>query len=660
MQAYVEATKKKTERERSENKEKTGVELKGIKAINPATKEEIPVYVADYVLGSYGTGAVMAVPAHDERDFEFAKKHNLPLQQVVKPIYTDKVNAPREDVGLTKRNGVIILIKHWSEDKYLLNASDQYSWRILFTGGIEEGEDPLEAAKREVLEETGYKNIRSVTKLPFEHFDYFYRLHKGDNAFVSQTNILVELADGEQVERDAHEAELHQISWKTKEEMLQAFTHDNHRFVFQYAVEGGKSNDWDGILIHSGEFDGRPNQEAIWDIVAFAGGERTTNYRIRDWLISRQRYWGCPIPVVYDPEGKAHVVPEEHMPWLLPEDVDFTPTGKAPLASSQELKERVTRIFGEGWTPEYDTLDTFVDSSWYFLRYVDHADEHNFSDMALMKKWLPVDRYSGGSEHTTMHLLYARFFHKALYDLALVPTPEPFNERFNRGLILGPDGQKMSKRWGNVVNPDDMRAKYGADAVRMYLAFLGPYSEPGHYPWKPEGVEAMRKLLDRMHTLAGKVGEAEITEDLQRSFTKTSAKMKEDADRFKFNTALSSFMTLLREAEAFEVVPKAAYLDLLRLLAPYAPHLAEHLWEKLGQEGSVHTASFPEGNPALLQDELVPVIVQVNGKRKGEVMLALDASEDEATKAALELAGIAPDRVVYVPGRIVNLVLAKK
>src|SRR3989338_2161596 len=260
IRKYVKATTKKTERERSENKEKTGVKLDGIMAINPATKEEIPIFIADYVLGSYGTGAIMAVPAHDERDFEFAKKFNLPILET-------------------------------------------------------------------------------------------------------------------------------------------------------------KFADWDEIIA--------------------MGGIKTTQYRIRDWLVSRQRYWGCPIPIVYEPDGKPHAVPAEHLPWLLPTDVDFKPTGKAPLASSKELQERVTKIFGEGWTPEYDTLDTFVDSSWYFLRYLDPKDSHDFSDAALMKKWLPINRYSGGSEHTTMHLLYARFFMKALYDLALVPVDEPFTERFNRGLIMG-------------------------------------------------------------------------------------------------------------------------------------------------------------------------------------------------------------------------------
>ena len=508
---YIATTAQKTERERSENKEKTGVVLEGISATNPATKEEIPIYIADYVLASYGTGAVMAVPAHDERDFEFAQKMELPIIKVIE-------NSTLPYVGA-------------------------------------------------------------------------------------------------------------------------------------------------GILINSGEFDGRDTEEAKWDIVAYVGGEKATQYRIRDWLVSRQRYWGCPIPIVYDPEGKPHAIPAEHLPWLLPTDVDFTPTGKAPLASSKELKERVTRVFGEGWTPEYDTLDTFVDSSWYFLRYLDPKDAHNFSDTSLMKKWLPINRYSGGSEHTTMHLLYARFFIKALHDLALVPIDEPFTERFNRGLIMGPDGQKMSKSKGNVINPDDFVNQYGADAVRLYLAFIGPYNEPGSYPWNLDGVAAMRKFLDRiMRLITRSINEYAVPISVEQAVARASVKVAEDGDRFKFNTGVAALMILVNELEACTIVPASALAQLAVMLAPFAPHLAEHVWGILGKEGSVHTQSWPVATPiASIERE---VVVQVNGKRRGSMTLTLDASENEAVVAAREilsvskaLSGNEPKRVIYVPGKVINIVV---
>ncbi len=520
VNAYIDATKKKTERERSENKDKTGVLLMGIQAINPATKEEIPVYVADYVLGSYGTGAVMAVPAHDERDFEFANKMNLEIRQVVTPA-------------------------HLNTD----NSSHPYTGR--------------------------------------------------------------------------------------------------------------------GVLINSGDFSGRQSEEAMWDIVAKVGGERATQYRIRDWLVSRQRYWGCPIPIVYDPEGKPHTIPAEHLPWVLPTDVDFTPTGESPLASSKELRERVINIFGEGWTPEFDTLDTFVDSSWYFARYLDSKNTHSFSNQVRMKKWLPVDRYSGGSEHTTMHVLYARFFIKALYDLDLVPVDEPFMERFNRGLILGPDGQKMSKSKGNVLNPDEFVQKYGADAVRIYLAFIGPYNEPGNYPWRLEGVASMRKFLDRIVRVVTQASEEEVISDaLARSFAQASVKISDDGDRFKFNTAIAALMTLLNEIEKVETISKETARALIKMLAPFAPHLAEYLWENLDGEGSVHSASWPVYDKALLEKREHNVAIQVNGKLRCAVTFALGISEEEVLSTAQALPiikktleGKTIKRVIYIPGKILNLVV---
>ena len=664
ISTYIAQTKKKTERERSENKEKTGMKLEGVSAVNPANQEEIPVFIADYVLASYGTGAVMAVPAHDERDYEFAKKYELPIKQVVRPVFGIEDKKP----DTAWRNTVSAFVRSKDGKKVLLIKWKEYDWLTGVIGGIDEGETAEQAAVREAREETGYKT-RSVFASPIKIESHYFAEHKKEWRARIDTPVLLELEDEDPEPISDEEAAKHEIRWTDLSEAFGKEMFRNNKLAMELAF--GIMNaytkarfDEPGILIESGTFSGRDSEEAKWDIVKAAGGERATEFRIRDWLVSRQRYWGCPIPIVYDPEGKPHAVPAEHLPWLLPEDADFTPTGEAPLSSSKELRMRVEKIFGKGWTPEYDTLDTFVDSSWYYLRYLAHDNAREFSDTALMKKWLPVNRYSGGSEHTTMHLLYARFFHKALYDLALVPTEEPFVERFNRGLILGPDGNKMSKRWGNVVNPDEMVEKFGADAVRCYLAFIGPYNEAGHYPWHLDGVKGMRRFLERVHALLEKFEDELPSESLMRSFARAAKKVREDSDRFKFNTALSALMVLLNALEKENGVPKAAYRDYLVLLAPFAPHLAEELWEQAGGKGTINRASWPSYDPSLLFETAVTIVVQVAGRRRGSITLSATALEAEALTEALKiptvvaaLAGKKPARVVYVAGKVLNVVL---
>ena len=662
VSAYVSATKQKTERERSESKEKTGVRLEGVMAVNPANQERIPVYVADYVLGSYGTGAVMAVPAHDERDYAFAKKHELPIRTVVEPKFNSTGDAElKPDLPIVKREAVCAVVRNPKDDSYLCTSWKKVKMNGLVTGGIDEGETAEQAARREVFEETGYKNLKHIDRPEIRINTFFYHRMKEVNRHAHFTYAFFELENEEREDTAQEEKDLHEVKWVRREDFKSFFTVHEGEFIGGIIDSPDFIHTGPGILANSAEFTGMDSEEAKWAIVQAVGGERVTQYRMRDWLVSRQRYWGCPIPVVYDPEGKPHLVPADHLPWLLPKDVDFKSDGAAsPLASSKELKERVTDLFGEGWTPEYDTLDTFVDSSWYFLRYLDPKDDHDFSDQAMLKKWLPVDRYSGGVEHTTMHLLYSRFFHKALYDLALVPTPEPYDERFNRGLILGTDGQKMSKRWGNVVNPDGVVAEFGTDAVRLYLAFIGPYNEPGNYPWNLDGVTAMRKFLDRVKALEEKVSDADLAEGVLRMLAKAEAKVSADSERFKFNTAVSALMVLVRDLESLADVPRGAYQTLVRLAAPFAPHLAESLWTG---EGSVHAAPWPSFDQSLLVSETVQVTVQVGGKRRGEITVSPALDEAGALEAALRipaveaaLGGRKPSRVVYVPGRILNLV----
>ena len=492
VEKYILDTKKKSELSRQQSKEKTGVELKGIKAINPATKEEIPVWIADYVLASYGTGAIMAVPADDERDREFAEKFKLPI-------------------------------------------------------------------------------IKDYKKAGFEDF-----------------------------------------------------------------------------------------------------GKKITKYKLRDWGISRQRYWGTPIPIVYDPSGTAHLVPDKHLPWLLPKDVDHKPSGVAPLAKSKELLKRTEKIFGKGWKPEVETMDTFVDSSWYFYRYLDSKNKKKFADKKHCEAWMPVDLYMGGAEHTTMHLLYSRFWVKAMYDLGIVKDAEAYKVRRNRGLILGPDGDKMSKSKGNVVNPDEIVEKLGADTVRMYLSFMGPYGVTVNYPWDPNGVVGIRRFLERVWRFQYKIGKGNSTPFLQ----KVIKKMTEDIVEYKFHTAITQMMILINEWEKAEYILKTEYKTLLQLLSPFAPHMTEELWQIINEKkpapyeakgfrsGSIHLSEWPKWDEKLIQDEEIKIAVQINGKVRTELMIR--AEDDEGTvkeKVLLDevvlkyLAGGNVKKVIYVKNRLVNIVL---
>jgi leucyl-tRNA synthetase len=670
IEEYRKATSRKTERERSENKEKTGVPLEGVYARNPATDELVPVYSADYVLASYGTGAVMAVPAHDERDFSFAQKYDLPIKHVVIPSLIDTQNPPQVDKEVVTRRTAIAIIRNPKNDTYLtLNWKDQ-PWVTFVTGGIDEGEDVIEGARREIREETGYTDIALERVLGGPMQSKYYAAHKEENRTSYSSVLLFSLVSDAREEVSGEEEANHAVQWRSLAEITKiGLRHAEMPLILTRMESPDAAYTGDGVLFDSGAFTGRPNREAMSGITEAIGAEAVTNYRLRDWLISRQRYWGCPIPVVYDPEGQPHLVPAEYLPWTLPTDVDFSPSDKSPLATSIELRERVVRIFGEGWTPEFDTLDTFVDSSWYFLRYLDSSGEVNFSDHKAMEKWIPVDRYSGGSEHTTMHLLYARFFHKALYDLALVPTPEPFAERFNRGIILGPDGQKMSKSKGNVINPDELVAQYGADAVRMYLAFIGPYNEPGSYPWNLSGVDSMRRFLDRIYRLKDRVTEEgsesknESSEPLAQAIAKAALKVGADAERFKFNTAISTLMVLVREFESAHQITRDQYSTLTMLLAPFAPHLAEHIWELTGGEGSVHQVTWPQ-TEGIQEEELVTIVVQINSKKRGELRLPREAGEEVVLSEARAIPAISNaleqgplQRHIYVPGRILNLII---
>ncbi len=649
---YVHASKQKAEQDRLDaTKEKTGVKLEGITAINPASGEEIPVYIADYVLGGYGTGAIMAVPAHDERDFAFATKFGLPITQVVRKVFGTPLSNP------VTRKAVGSIVHNPKTNLYLIQHSHEFKNHSFIFGGLEANETYEEAAIRETKEETGYdtKFVKFITQETEAHF---YHPGKNENRTLTSRRVLLELVSDASSTVGVEELKKQEPVWLTYDEICKKFTIEEDLYAIAQLRES-KLYTGVGTLYNSGEFDGMDSEEAKEKIVAKVGGKMTNTYRLRDWSIGRQRYWGVPIPIVYDPQGVAHPVPKEHLPWLLPEDVDFRPTGVAPLTKSEELKKRTVEIFGEGWTPEVETMDTFVDSSWYFLRYLDNQNNGELSSSMKQKEWMPVDIYFGGAEHTTMHLLYSRFWQKALFDLGLVQDSEPYKKRINRGLILGPDGNKMSKSKGNVIDPDDHVKTVGADCVKMYLSFMGPYGETANYPWDMGGIVGVRRFLERVYGLDTHITESE-SEEVTRQLHKTISKLENDVPLYKFNTAISAMMIYINLVEK-DGLTLESYLVFLRLLAPFAPHLTEELWAIQGKITSIHLESYPKSNPLYVVDTKVTIAVQVNGKMRGSIVVQKDADESFILNRATETETIAKyltngvTRHIYVPNKIINI-----
>jgi len=533
VEKYIAQTKKKSELQRiSEIKEKTGVELKSVKVINPFTKKAIPLFVSDFVLGHYGTGAIMAVPGHDQRDYDFAKKFNLPIVEVIK-------------------------------------------------------------SKREIAEDT-----------------------KLSEAYVE-----------------------------------------------------------DGILVNSNEYDGLTSEKAREKLTQWLEKEKighgTINYKLRDWCVSRQRYWGPPIPMIHCEKCGAMPVPENELPVLLPETKDYLPRsdGLSPLARNEKFWKTKCPKCGGPARRETDVSDTFLDSAWYFFRYPSVEFNDKIFDKERTKKWLPVGMYIGGQEHAVLHLLYSRFITMFFYDLGLIDFEEPYKRFFAHGLLIK-EGAKMSKSRGNVINPDEYIQKYGADSVRMYLMFMGEVTQGGD--WRDAGMAGMFRFINRVWNIAEKIikngNKKSQDADVLKIMHKAIKRVGDDLEKLKFNTPIASIMEYVNSLYEFEAAKKSIGVDavevLVKLLAPFAPHFTEELWSKLGNKKSIHLEPWPKYEEQLLEAEEYELIIQVDGKMRDKVRVSKSLERSEVEKMVLSRESVKrhlgdkpPKKIIFVEGRLINIVI---
>jgi len=682
VKEYINNAKKKSDLERTDlAKEKTGVEIKGVKAINPINGAEIPIFIADYILASYGTGAIMAVPAHDERDYEFAKKYDIPIMEVIIPTVTDKHDPPKEGVETIFRNAIQAIVINRKSNKVLMLKWKKFPWTTFVTGGIDGKEDKITAAKREVLEETGYKGINFIKYLGGPVESNFYANHKGVNRKAHFWGMVFEIENNDKDEISDEEKEIHDVEWMTWEEIekdknikcaeyeiwLERLKNDNQLFTDC------------GVLINSGEFDGMSSKEAenaiIKKLEKDNAGKSTVNYKLRDWIFSRQHYWGEPIPIIHCEKCGTLPIDEKELPVILPDVEDYQPTntGESPLSNIDSWVNIKCPKCGEDAKRETDTMPNWAGSSWYYAAYITRGnskseyrnpkeDENLFSKYKKeLKYWLPVDLYNGGMEHTTLHLLYSRFWHKFLYDLGCFTTPEPYKKRIAHGIILGADNRKMSKSFGNVINPDEIIDKYGADTLRAYIMFIGPYDQES--AWNMNGVSGVYRFIAKVWANIGKAKE-NVDDELGRALHKTIKGVSDDIECYSMNTYIAKLMefnNLMTQKDAINYETLKIYA---KLLSPAIPHLSEELWEIVGEKGSIFESNWPDFDQKLIEEEDLVIVIQINGKVRDRLTVKSDISNAELKTLALNsdtiqhwLCGSKPKKIIVVPKKLVSIVI---
>lgn len=671
IKKYIAVSRKKSDLERSDlTREKTGVEIKGLKAINPVNNEELPIFVADYVTMAYGTGAIMAVPAHDQRDWDFAKKYNLPIRTVIIPAWVDKKNPPVAGKKIVTRNTVHAIVVDPKNGYFLCLKWKEHPWTGFVVGGVDEGEDVVQAAKREVYEETGYQKLKLIKVLGDKVRGEYYAAHKNENRIAYTTAVLFELESEDREEISMAELAKHEVVWLDPKNInhdnftcaeLDTWFHRINQSVDQ-AYTGG------GVLFNSGKYNDQAVEIAGKNIVKDIGVKTTVNYRLHDWIFSRQRYWGEPIPMVYCTKCDWQPVAEDDLPIVLPDVKDFKPgeEGQSPLAKLETwIKTTCPKCGGEA-RRETDTMPNWAGSNWYFIRYTDSQNNQHLADFEKIKHWLPVDWYNGGNEHTTLHLLYSRFVFKFLYDIGVIPKTvgdEPYKKRTAQGMILGSGGVKMSKSKGNVVNPDDYIKQCGADALRMYIMFMGPFDQS--IAWDDKGVTGLVRFLNRVWDLQTRiVDETELDPSAERLLHQSIKKIGDDIMSMRFNTAISQLMILMNAFDKVDKIPQNIFEQIIILLSPFAPHISEELWEKLGHQDSITLATWPKFDQALLQNQVVTVGIQINGKLRDTVELSADTEDSADLQAQIcsrekvqnALNGAKVKKFIYIKNKIISLV----
>lgn len=662
IRKYQEQAAHKSEIERTDNtKEKTGVVLQGLKAINPVNDQEIPIWVSDYVLSTYGTGAIMAVPAHDDRDYEFAKKFNIPMIQVLEE------ETGQKEENETKKNSIVAVLYDERNDQYLTINWHENGGRLLIGGTIKEKETPLECAIREIKEETGYTNFELV-KEGFKINHHYYAYNKNQYFNIECTTFLFKLNSLDQQAQQLDHDEKFDIEWVSKDVIEREIKDELHQKSFEY-VTSSNAMIGDGIHIHSDFINGLNKEDAIYEMLHFLEenqiGKQQVNYRLQDWIFSRQRFWGEPIPMIHCDDCGWVPVPDEDLPVVLPNVQAYEPTdtGESPLANITEWVNVQCPKCGKQAKRETDTMPNWAGSSWYWLRYMDPHNENEIASKEALDYFGKVDLYDGGMEHATRHLLYARFWNIFLHEQGFVPNSEPFLRRISHGMILGPNGDKMSKSKGNVVNPNDMIKAYGADALRTYEMFIGDYSKDA--AWNESGLRGCHKFLNRVWNLQNKLNNnLGYTKKLETIIHKTIKKVTEDIDGLDYNTAVSALMILLNEYEKEESITKEDYKIIIQLLNPFAPHITEEINEACSLGDLLCNTSWPTYDSNKVVEETYEMVVQVNGKVRGKVEVERNTSKEEMEKLALNIENVKNHiegkeiiKVIVVPKKLVNVVV---